>query len=349
MATPAITSSIFQEIQSFNQSRRTDLQQLASALQSGNLSAAQQAFSDLASIGQNGPYSNGTPFANSSRAQAFQAIGQALQNGDVAGAQAAFATLQSSFDNRNNSAAQAPAATPAVVVNIGSAVEGAVSGDQNTAANTTAAESIFQQLQAFRQARQSDLAQLGAALQSGDTAGAQAAFNALTALGQNGPNSNGAVFQRSDRAQAFNAVGTALQNGDLAAAQQAFAALANSFDQNQQSAAAPATTAATPTTAPTVPEIVINLGGATGQTGSNPEVVVNIASGSNTGATPEEIQVNLGGAGGQLTIGVNQNRNGAQNVTLDFLQQNNEYKLAVDLLSPHANTTAQTNSLNVQA
>jgi Skp family chaperone for outer membrane proteins len=341
MASAAITSSIFQEIQNFNQSRRTDLQQLATALQSGNFDAAKQAFSDLAAIGKNGPYTNAEPFSNSRRAQAFEAIGQALQSGDLAGARAAFATLQSTFAHRSSAATQQT--TPAVIVNIG--------GGQNSPAATAGAESIFQQLQAFRQARQSDLARLGTALQSGDTAGAQQAYSALITLGQNGPNRNGATFQRTDRAQAFNTIGAALQNGNLAAAQQAFATLANSFEQNQPPvpvAAVPPPPVAPPT--PTAPEIVINLGGANGQTGTNPEVVVNIAAANNSGSsgTPEEIQINLGsnGSGGKLTIDVNQNSAG-EHVTIDFLQQSNEYRIALDLLKPTSHV--QSGSLNLQA
>jgi len=345
MASSAITSSIFQEIQNFTQSRRTDLQQLASALQSGNLDAAKQVFSDLAAIEKNGPYGNAEPFSNSDRAQAFEAIGQALQSGDLAGAQAAFAALRSTFANR--SGAVAAQQSPAVIVNIGG-------GENNTGTgNVAGIESIYQQLQAFRQTRKSDLAQLGAALQSGHTAGAQQAYNALVALGQNGPNRNGAAFQRTDRAQAFSAIGTALQNGDLAAAQQAFTTLAKSFEENQPVpvATVPPQPVATPT--PTVPEIVINLGGANGQTGTNPEVVVNIAAGNNSGSggAPEEIQINLGGSngsGGKLTIDVNQN-NAGEHITIDFLQQNNEYKLAVDLFNPTTNSPAQTSSLSLHA
>ena len=63
MATAVITSSIFQELQAFNHSRRTDLQQLASALQSGNFDAAKQAFNDLATIGKSRRYRNAEPFA----------------------------------------------------------------------------------------------------------------------------------------------------------------------------------------------------------------------------------------------------------------------------------------------
>ena len=116
MSTTAISSSsIFQELQSFYQTRQSDLKQLGTDLQSGNLAGAQQAYTTLAALGQNGPFANSEPFAKSSRAQAFDAIGQALQAGDLAGAQAAFATLKSS--NQNNSATQAPA-NPATIVSL---------------------------------------------------------------------------------------------------------------------------------------------------------------------------------------------------------------------------------------
>src|SRR5271169_6776687 len=102
--------SILQELQGFYQTRQTDLKQLGSALQSGDLNGAQQAYSALAALGQNGPFANSEPFSNSGRAQVFQAIGQALQSGDLAGAQAAFVTLTS----RNNSATSTKP-TPAAV------------------------------------------------------------------------------------------------------------------------------------------------------------------------------------------------------------------------------------------
>jgi len=62
MSTAAISSSsIFQELQSFYQTRHTDLNQLGTALQSGNLTGAQQAFSALAALGQGGPVANSDP------------------------------------------------------------------------------------------------------------------------------------------------------------------------------------------------------------------------------------------------------------------------------------------------
>ena len=60
--------------------------QLTSALQSGNLSAAQSAY---ATLSQNGGGDPNNPFA-----QALSQVGDALQSGDIGKAQAALASLQ---------------------------------------------------------------------------------------------------------------------------------------------------------------------------------------------------------------------------------------------------------------
>jgi len=223
MATPPISNvSIFQEIQSFYQNRGTDIRQLGSALQSGNLNAAQQAYDTLASLGQGGPFANSEPFVRADRAKDFEAIGQAIKSGDVAGAQAAFADLQHSF--RSQSQPILGLNSPADVVTLNG-------GAQSAGAQATDTESIYQQLQQFRTAREGDVEQLGKALQSGDLQAAQQAYDTLVALGKNGPFGNSQPFQRLDRAQDFTAIGKALQSGDLAGAQQAFAALAGTFGQ----------------------------------------------------------------------------------------------------------------------
>ena len=217
MSTGAVSSlSIFQELQGFYQNRQTDLKQLGSALQSGDLAGAQQAYNTLAALGQSGPFANSEPFSKSSRVQAFNAIGEALQAGDLARAQTSFATLTG---NESKSATS----EQATIVSL-------------TGAQSSNASSIYQQLQAYRQQRLADLAQLGQALQSGDLAGAQSAFNALTALGQTGPNRNGQVFSRADRAQDFQAIGQALQSGDLAGAKSAFANLSGTFGKQSHQA-----------------------------------------------------------------------------------------------------------------
>jgi len=306
MSIPAVSNlSIFQEIQNFYHDRRTEVRQLGHALQASDLNQAQQLYNALAALGQSGPFGNSEPFSNTSRAQAFEAIGQALQSGDLAGAQAAFASLQPTQGNANTHAQN----LPAFIVNI--------NATQNSAGTdiATAAESIFQQRQDFRQQRKTGIQQLGQALQSGNADAAQQAYDALVALGQNGPFRNGQTFQRADRAQDFAAIGQALQSGDLAAAQQAFTDLANTFGNPHQGPPGPPTPVPPPATVPpnstlpphtllpelpTVlpttttlpphtqppstlgggpsgpPEVIINVGGSTAASGSTPKIAVNL-------------------------------------------------------------------------
>jgi len=85
MTISAISPSSASFITSFQNDRQA-FGQLTSALQSGDLSAAQNAYNTLASS----PIAQGnTPFA-----QALQQIGQDLQSGDIADAQKALASLQ---------------------------------------------------------------------------------------------------------------------------------------------------------------------------------------------------------------------------------------------------------------
>ena len=98
----------------------------------------------------------------------------------------------------------------------------------NGAAATTSASPNHR---GFFQQRKAALEELGATLQSGDSAATQKAYDALIALGQTGPLRNGRTFRRADRAQEFGAIGDALKSGDLAAAQTAFTALASSFNR----------------------------------------------------------------------------------------------------------------------
>jgi soluble cytochrome b562 len=68
-------------------------QQLTQALQSGNLSAAQSAFTALT---KNAPAAGASsPNGTNPMTADFQALGQALQSGNVSNAQAAFSKLQS--------------------------------------------------------------------------------------------------------------------------------------------------------------------------------------------------------------------------------------------------------------
>jgi hypothetical protein len=222
MSTAAVSGlSIYSELQSFFSNRQTDLKQLGSALQSGNLSDAQQAYDTLAVLGQDGPFASSEPFFKSSRAQAFETIGQDLQSGDLAGAQAAFATLTAKASNSTSNATT----TPAAVVNVGT------SSANSSVPITSDSSSIYQQLQAYQQTRHSDLVQLGQDLKAGNLGAAQQDVTTLTALGQSGPNANGQLFQNSGRAEDFQSIAQAVQSGDLAGAQSAFTSLASTFGQ----------------------------------------------------------------------------------------------------------------------
>ena len=229
MSIAAVSSlSILQELQSFYQTRQTDIKQIGTALQNGDLATAQQTYSNLQALGQNGPFSNSGAFSNTNRAQAFAALGQALQSGDLTGAKSAFAAL----NIKTNNSAPPSNATPAAIVTLSSSQSGASS---QPAVAASSSGSIFQQLQSYRHQRVSDLAQLGKDLQSGNVTAAQSDVSALTALGQSGPYKNGATFRAANRQEDFQAIGQALQSGDLAEAQSAFASLASTFGkQNQQ-------------------------------------------------------------------------------------------------------------------
>lgn len=85
MTISAVSSSSASFVSTFQQDRKA-FGQLVGALQSGDLSSAQDAYNTLASS----PLAQG----NSPLAQTLQQIGQDLQSGDIAGAQKALASLQ---------------------------------------------------------------------------------------------------------------------------------------------------------------------------------------------------------------------------------------------------------------
>jgi len=371
MSTAAVSSSsIFQELQSFYQNRQTDLKQLSTSLQSGDLKGAQQAYQALAVLGEGGPFANSEPFAKSSRAQAFDAVGEALQAGDLARAQKSFATLAAGQINL----ASASQTTPATVVSL--------AGSQPvTSPPVFNNSSIYQQLQAYRQQRAADLAQLGQDLQAGNLKAAQQDFNTLTALGQTGPNKNGQTFQQANRAQSFQAIGQALQSGDLAGAQSAFASLQGTFGQQSRQAqtaisaynsgvteivinfAATTSTGSVPSTPPsnsttstasTVPEIVINLGTASSTSAASgsatPELIINLGQGGNSStATPEKVTIDFSSStsGAQVSIDATRGQTGsaADQITIDLNQQSTKgYELILNLLNSSATSQTQSSS-----
>jgi hypothetical protein len=367
MSTAAVSSqSIYQELQSFYQNRHADLAELGSALQSGDLNGAQQAYSALAALGQGGPFANSEPFSKSSRAQAFETIGQDLQSGDLAGAQAAFAKLTTKTSNSTTAAET----TPATVVNL------TITQPSSGATTTSGTSSIYQQLQAYRQQRLADLVQLGKDLAAGNQTAAQQDFNTLTALGQSGPNSNGQVFQRADRAQDFQAIGTALQSGDLTAAESAFTTLAGTFNKNVQAELAisgygSGMTGAQPVGPTRTPVSSVPLPVAAKPVGPTPVGPTAVVPPVSTGADPvgsttppasniPEIIINLGGASGtsassgsaapEIVINLGQENNSStaspEEVTINLGSGSSGATISID--TPQGSSSEQIN-LNQQS
>ena len=152
---------------------RLGFQNLASALQSGNLADAQSAFTALtqllpnSSAGSAGdPTQNGQSGSGQNQFAAdFSAVGQALQKGDLSGAQKAFATLQQdmpSVQGRHHHHRH----------HHGSAnTQGTDSATSNSSAQSTNGSGQNQLV--------TDLSALGQALQNGNVTQAQAAFTTL--------------------------------------------------------------------------------------------------------------------------------------------------------------------------
>src|SRR5260370_3548130 len=81
MSTAAVSSTpVNQQLQQYFQNRQKDLQQVGQALKSGDLAAAKAAYSNIVSLGHNGPFASGNAFTINQREQDFAAIGQAPQS-----------------------------------------------------------------------------------------------------------------------------------------------------------------------------------------------------------------------------------------------------------------------------
>jgi hypothetical protein len=92
LSVSSITTNPYQAASQGLGTGQSQLQQLGLALQSGNLAAAQQAFSALPqNAAQGGTSSTGGSTSNQS---SLAALGQALQSGNLAAAQQAFSQVQ---------------------------------------------------------------------------------------------------------------------------------------------------------------------------------------------------------------------------------------------------------------
>src|ERR1700722_19753996 len=98
MSISAISSSLISDLSQQRQNPfqeiKQDFQQLATALQSGDLAGAQSAYSNIQQVLQANGGSGSATGSNTLQSD-FAALGQAVQSGDLSQAQSAFSQLQS--------------------------------------------------------------------------------------------------------------------------------------------------------------------------------------------------------------------------------------------------------------
>jgi hypothetical protein len=240
----------FQEI-------KQDFQQLASALQSGDLSGAQSAYSAIQQVlGANSSSASNSSSSGPNTLQTdFAALGQALQSGDLSTAQSAFSQLQSdsqaAHQSRFDSASQGQDQYVSSASQGQNPIEEAIQDYTQLASdlqsgNLTGAQSAYSNLQQLIQANagsstsgtssntpstiQTDFATLGQDLSAGNLTESQSAFSQLQTDLQ-APTPPPAVSTTSTQnpvqqvQQDYLQLSSALQSGSLTGAQTAFAAL----------------------------------------------------------------------------------------------------------------------------
>lgn len=129
--------------------------QLQQALQSGDLSAAQSAYSAIQNSIQSSSNGQGPLSGTSQLSSDFQAIGSALQSGDVSSAQSAFATFQQDMQSMQQASSSGSGGVHHHHHHHGGQVNSAMAQQMN------------------------DLNSIGSALQSGNASSAQSALSAF--------------------------------------------------------------------------------------------------------------------------------------------------------------------------
>jgi len=218
LSSNSITNSWQQQQQNPFRQIKQDFKQLASALQSGDLSNAQSAYSSIQKIlqaSQSSASSESSSNGSSTLQSDFATLGQALQSGDLSQAQSAFSQLQNDFQAGSQSGADTAAPSEAQ--------------DQYVSSQTQ---------DPAQQARQ-DYNQLAGALQSGSLSGAQSAFAALQQLvqtqdGSNASSSTNSAGGSDAIANDFSALGQALSSGNLTQAQGSFSQLQSAVQAAEQ-------------------------------------------------------------------------------------------------------------------
>ena len=213
--------------------------------------------------------------------------------------------------------------------------------------------SIYQQTEQYFQTRQSDLQQLGQALQSGNLADAQTAYNNIVQLGQSGPFASGDPFSRPQREQDFTAIGQALQSGDLAGAQAAFSTLQSTFERGAGTQNSPSVSPASNSG----PEIILNLSNNSAATASassaaasssGPEIILNLGNSAGS-ASPEQITINLNptsSGGEQVSLSVGSQGSNAQEIRFNLAHEQIVLNLLGDSSSSSSGTSSGSSSSN---
>jgi len=208
---------------------RQDFEQLAGALQSGDLSGAQSAYSSIQQL-----LAANTSLSSSSSPNTLQsdfaALGQALSSGSLTQAQSAFSQLKSDFQAARQSRFDG--------------ANGPSQGqDQYLPSSSQGPNAVTQALE--------DYTQLSSDIQSGDLTDAQTAYTSLQQLVGN-PNPSTPTTSPTTIQSDFTTLGQAIQSGDATQAQSAFSQLQSDFQTANQPPATPAatTTAATPVQSP---------------------------------------------------------------------------------------------------
>ena len=109
---PSTTLNQAYNLQTPNQQQRTEFQQLTQALQSGNLSSAQQAFGALTNKASN------SGLLSVQLSQDLSKLGSALQSGNLAGARQAYSSVQQNLQSSPPMAAHSPAASRRIGVEL---------------------------------------------------------------------------------------------------------------------------------------------------------------------------------------------------------------------------------------
>lgn len=237
MTISALSSNLISDLSSQQQNPfrkiRQDFGELAKALQNGDLSEAQSAYSSIQQILGNNSSSSSSDSPSVLQTD-FAALGQALQMGDLGQAQSAFSQLQ------NDAASQAPGS-------------GAGSGSPTTPApvNDWYQSQASQGQNPIEEALQ-DYSLLANDIQNGDLADAQTAYSSLQQLLQTFQGQNTTSGSPNNALQSdFATLGQDIQSGNVSATQSAFAQLQTDLQAATTADAIPNTTAATSASATT--------------------------------------------------------------------------------------------------